>query len=176
MHDGPNSTLVTSPCGINGDVSRDTPALAFGITVPFSRSRCPTPHRPDHRGVPCGRSASAEPTLTSASTTPACGAGSEGRPCQSTRKSVLRADWRYYGLRVPSASRGGRFLVTVRLFSPPMGSSGSKKTRKGKPRQHLPKVGTPAENAHTHARGRARRRGQLGVHGQGRGCSGSPSW
>jgi hypothetical protein len=28
-----------SPCGIDGDVSRDTPALAFGVTVPFSRSR-----------------------------------------------------------------------------------------------------------------------------------------
>jgi hypothetical protein len=27
---------------LNGDVSRDTPALAFGVTVPFSRSRCPT--------------------------------------------------------------------------------------------------------------------------------------
>ena len=30
-----------SPCGIDGDVSRDTPALAFGVTVPFSRSRGP---------------------------------------------------------------------------------------------------------------------------------------
>ena len=29
-----------SPCGIDDDVSRDTPALAFGVTVPFSRSRC----------------------------------------------------------------------------------------------------------------------------------------
>jgi hypothetical protein len=30
-----------------------------------------------------------------------------------------------------------------------MGSSGSKKTRKGAPRQHLAKVGAPAENRHT---------------------------
>ena len=30
-----------------------------------------------------------------------------------------------------------------------MGSSGSKKTRKGQSRQHLAKVGTPAENSHT---------------------------
>jgi hypothetical protein len=30
-----------------------------------------------------------------------------------------------------------------------MGSSGTKKTRKGKPRQHLAKVGTPTEQRHT---------------------------
>jgi hypothetical protein len=30
-----------------------------------------------------------------------------------------------------------------------MGSSGSKKARKGGSRQHLAKVGTPAENSHT---------------------------
>ena len=34
-----------SPCGIDGDVSRDTPALAFGVTVPFSRSHHSTPER-----------------------------------------------------------------------------------------------------------------------------------
>jgi len=76
-----------SPCGIDDDVSRDTPALAFGVTVPFSRSHHSTPEPPGH---PCGsrsRSASAEPTLTSASTTPAKGGAGEKRPCQSTRKS-----------------------------------------------------------------------------------------
>ena len=61
-----------SPCGIDDDVSRDTPALAFGVTVPFSRSHHPTPER---RATlrPRNRPASAEPTLTSASTTPARG-------------------------------------------------------------------------------------------------------
>jgi hypothetical protein len=34
-----------SPCGIDDDVSRDTPALAFGVTVPFSRSHHSTPAR-----------------------------------------------------------------------------------------------------------------------------------
>ena len=65
-------------------------------------------------------------------------------------ETVLRADWRYYGLAQPAASRSGRFLGPEHpLVSPPMGSSGSKKTRKGSPRQHLAKVGTPAENRHT---------------------------
>lgn len=82
-------------------------------------------------------------------------------------EKVLRADWRYYGLPRPSASRGGRFLVTVRLFSPLMGSSGSKKTRKGKPRQHLAKVGTPAENAHTRHAAERDVVGNFGVHGKG---------
>src|SRR5262249_9041214 len=36
-----------SPCGITGDVSRDTPALAFGVTVPFSRSRVPDAEVPN---------------------------------------------------------------------------------------------------------------------------------
>jgi len=80
---------------------------------------------------------------------------------------VLRADWRYYGLGPASASRGGRFLGSCTLFSPPMGSSGSKKTRKGKPRQHLAKVGTPAENAHTMHSAERDVVGNFGVHGKG---------
>jgi hypothetical protein len=64
-------------------------------------------------------------------------------------ETVPRADWRYYGLGALAASRGGGFLVESTLFSPTMGSSGTKKTRKGKSRQHLAKVGTPAENSHT---------------------------
>ena len=74
-----------SPCGIDDDVSRDTPALAFGVTVPFSRSHHSTPE-PLRALRPRNRSASAEPTLTSASTTPAMGGAGEKRPCQSTRK------------------------------------------------------------------------------------------
>ena len=61
---------------------------------------------------------------------------------------VPRADWRYYGLEAPSASRSRRFLAPTTLLSPAMGSSGSKKTRKGKSRQHLAKVGTPANQAY----------------------------
>jgi hypothetical protein len=74
-----------SPCGIDDDVSRDTPALAFGVTVPFSRSHHSTPE-PLRALRPRNRPASAEPTLTSASTTPAMGGAGEKRPCQSTRK------------------------------------------------------------------------------------------
>ncbi len=48
-----------------------------------------------------------------------------------------------------------------------MGSSGSKKTRKGKPRQHLAKVGTPAENAHTMHRAEHDVVGNFGVQGKG---------
>ncbi len=46
-----------------------------------------------------------------------------------------------------------------------MGSSGSKKTRKGKPRQHLAKVGTPAENSHTQHAAERDVVGNFGVHG-----------
>jgi hypothetical protein len=48
-----------------------------------------------------------------------------------------------------------------------MGSSGSKKTRKGKPRQHLAKVGTPAENAHTMHAAERDVVGNFGVQGRG---------
>jgi hypothetical protein len=80
---------------------------------------------------------------------------------------VPRADWRYYGLSPLSASRDGGFLAVTTLFSPPMGSSGSKKTRKGKSRQHLAKVGTPAENAHTMHAAERDVAGNFGVHGKG---------
>ena len=83
------------------------------------------------------------------------------------RGKVLRADWRYYGLSPLSASRDGGFLAVTTLFSPPMGSSGSKKTRKGKSRQHLAKVGTPAENAHTLHAAERDVAGNFGVRGKG---------
>ncbi len=79
----------------------------------------------------------------------------------------LRADWQYYGLPPASASRSGRFLGPRPLISPPMGSSGSKKTRKGKPRQHLAKVGTPAEQRHTLHSAEHDVVGNFGVHGKG---------
>ena len=82
-------------------------------------------------------------------------------------EKVSRADWKYYGLASPSASRSGRFLAPSPLFSRPMGSSGSKKTRKGTPRQHLAKVGTPAENRHTQHSAERDVVGNFGVHGKG---------
>jgi hypothetical protein len=57
---------------------------------------------------------------------------------------------------------------TAELVSRPMGSSGTKKSRKGKQRQHLAKVGTPAENAHTRHAAERDVVGNFGVHG-GRG-------
>jgi hypothetical protein len=48
-----------------------------------------------------------------------------------------------------------------------MGSSGSKKTRKGAPRQHLAKVGTPAENSHTMHAAERDVVGNFGVRGKG---------
>ena len=155
-----------SPCGIDGDVSHDTPALAFGVTVPFSRSHHSTParlatvksrNRPD----------SAEPTLNPASTTPA-GSG----VCRSVRVNppgnrspggleILRPGPALCKPERP-ISRRDRTLV-----SPPMGSSGTKKTRKGKPRQHLAKVGTPAENSHTQHAAERDVVGNFGVHGKG---------
>jgi hypothetical protein len=75
-----------SPCGINGDVSRDTPALAFGVTVPFSRSHHSTPVRlatVKSRSHP----ASAEPTLNPACTSPAGSGFWQERSCQSDRKT-----------------------------------------------------------------------------------------
>ena len=80
---------------------------------------------------------------------------------------VPRADWQYYGLPLPSASRDGGFLRPCTLVSPTMGSSGSKKTRKGKSRQHLAKVGTPAENSHTMHAAEHDVVGNFGVRGRG---------
>jgi len=48
-----------------------------------------------------------------------------------------------------------------------MGSSGTKKNRKGKRPQHLAKVGTPAENAHTVHAGERDVVGNFGVHSRG---------
>jgi len=48
-----------------------------------------------------------------------------------------------------------------------MGSSGSKKTRTGKSRQHLAKVGTRAENAHTMHAAERDVVGNFGVPGKG---------
>ena len=48
-----------------------------------------------------------------------------------------------------------------------MGSSGSKKNRKGKKPQHLAKVGTPAENAHTMHSAERDVVGNFGVQGKG---------
>jgi hypothetical protein len=48
-----------------------------------------------------------------------------------------------------------------------MGSSGMKKSRKGAPRQHLAKVGTPSENAHTMHAAERDVAGNFGVRGKG---------
>jgi len=48
-----------------------------------------------------------------------------------------------------------------------MGSSGAKKSRKGKPRQHLAKVGTPAANTHTTHAAERDVTGNFGLHGKG---------
>ena len=148
-----------SPCGIDGDVSRDTPALAFGVTVPFSRSHHPTPER---RATlrPRNRPASAEPTLTSASTTPAEGRGRQERPCQSDPKRFSGRIGDTTGCRVDLQAGTANFCAPA-LVSPPMGSSGSKKNRKGK-RPPAPGQGGDAGGERPHpARGRARRGRQL---------------
>ncbi len=59
-------------------------------------------------------------------------------------------------------------MVSETLVSPLMGSSGSKKTRKGKSREHLAKVGTPAEQTHTRHAAERDVVGNFGVRG-GRG-------
>src|SRR4051794_7654829 len=112
------------------------------------------------------RSASAEPTLTSASTTPAKGRGRQERPCQSTRKSFSGRTGDTTGC--PAVVQ----LVTpifcsAALVSPPMGSSGTKKSRKGGSRQHLAKVGTPAERSHTMHAAERDVAGNFGVRGKG---------
>jgi hypothetical protein len=48
-----------------------------------------------------------------------------------------------------------------------MGSSGAKKSRKGRRPQHLAKVGTPAENSHTLHAGERDVVGNFGVHSRG---------
>jgi hypothetical protein len=63
-----------------------------------------------------------------------------------------------------TAGGSGLFPAVV---SPPMGSSGSKKTRQGNSRQHLAKVGSPAENSHTMHASERDVVGNFGVHGKG---------
>jgi hypothetical protein len=53
------------------------------------------------------------------------------------------------------------------LVSPPMGSSGAKRSRKGGTHQHLPKVGTPAEQAHTLHAAERDVVGNFGIAGRG---------
>ena len=48
-----------------------------------------------------------------------------------------------------------------------MGSSGTKKSRKGKAPQHLAKVGTPAEQAHTRHAAERDVVGNFGIGGKG---------
>jgi hypothetical protein len=48
-----------------------------------------------------------------------------------------------------------------------VGTSGTKKSRKGKPRQHLAKVGTPAEQRHTMHAAEHDVVGNFGVRGKG---------
>ena len=71
--------------GIDGDVSHETPALAFSVTVPFSRSRVSDAGTLTLPARVASPFQSAEPTLTSASTSPAVGGAGEKRPCQSTQ-------------------------------------------------------------------------------------------
>ena len=60
-----DESLLASPCGINGDVSRDTPALAFGVNYSVFKEPLSDHAAQPVGGSPSGRSASAEPTLTS---------------------------------------------------------------------------------------------------------------
>ena len=99
-----------SPCGIDDDVSHDTPALAFGVTVPFSRSHHSTPEPPGHpRGV-------AQPFRERRADTHLClhhsrdGRGRREASVSIHAENVLRADWRYYGLAPGSASRDVEFV------------------------------------------------------------------
>jgi cytochrome b subunit of formate dehydrogenase len=48
-----------------------------------------------------------------------------------------------------------------------MGSSGTKRARNRKPRQHLAKVGTPAEDQHTLHAAERDVAGNFGIHGKG---------
>ena len=97
-----------SPCGIDDDVSRDTPALAFGVTVPFSRSYHSTPE-------PL-RALRPQPFRERRADTHLClhhsrdGRGRREASVSIHSENVLRADWRYYGLAPGSASRDTEFV------------------------------------------------------------------
>src|SRR4051794_33747647 len=163
MHDGPRGV---SPCGIDGDVSRDTPALAFGVTVPFSRSHHSTPER-------SGRPEPRTPFRKRRADTHLClhhsreGRGRQERPCQSTRKSFSGRTGDTTGCP-PVVQLVTPILCSAALVSPSMGSSGTKKSRKGGSRQHLAKVGTPAERSHTIHAAERDVAGNFGVRGKGR--------
>ena len=160
-----------SPCGIDDDVSHDTPALAFGVTVPFSRSHHSTPAR--------------LATVKSRQPSRQRRADTHPLPPLPLRSGVGRS------VRVnPPGNRSPGGLEILRPgtalckpggdFSsrhasvPARGIERLKKTRKGKPRQHLAKVGTPAENCHTQHAAEQRRRRQLRGARARAGCSGRP--
>ncbi len=122
------------------------PHWLLASTIPFSRSRCPTPNRPP-TGVPCGRFASAEPTLTSRLGRRDTQRSEEPRagPARGVRVNASGAEHRGRTrdcmARIANLQPAQAIFRPAGLASPPMGSSGMK--RKG--RKHQPKVGTKQE-------------------------------
>ena len=142
MHDGPQFSLVASPCGINGDVSRDTPALAFGVNYSVFKEPL-SDAGATKRGFPSGWSASAEPTLTSRlgrRVTQGVRRAEGWGPARGVRVNASGAEHRGRTrdcmTQIAKLQPARPIFLSTRLVSPPMGSSGMK--RKG--RKHQPKV------------------------------------
>ena len=163
------NSLVASPCGINGDVSRDTPALAFGVNYSVFKEPLSDAEPPNGNPVWKGPQApNRHSPLASVGASPSgpksrrVGAG-ERRPCQCLRCGAPRADQGLYGPDREAATRPADFPATG-LASHPMGSSGMK--RKG--RKHQPKVGTKQERGLRPAPGPAGGGGEFRHQRQGR--------
>ena len=134
-----------SPCGIDGDVSRDTPALAFGVTVPFSRSRCSTRH-----GHPTGRSRADRPQAPSRHspllpTSSALWAGPAEASVSIHPVTITRGGLEILRAGGPVCKPERPVSGPPRYCRPPWDRAVKKP---GRSRKHLAKVGTPAGTPH----------------------------
>ena len=162
------NSLVASPCGINGDVSRDTPALAFGVNYSvFKEPLSDTEAAPT--GVPSWKVRKRR-TDTHLSPRSARHPGSEEPrvgPARGVRVNASGAEHRGRTRdcmgRIANLQPARPIFVATGLASPPMGSSGMK--RKG--RKHQPKVGTKQERDYALHQDQRAVAANMGVSGKG---------
>jgi hypothetical protein len=163
-----DESLLASPCGINGDVSRDTPALAFGVN--YSVFKEPLS---DHAGHPLGVPPLEGPQAPDRhSPLASFGATQVSEdlwvgPARGVRVNASGASTgggpRIVWAECRTCNPFGRISGYSGLASPPMGSSGMK--RKG--RKHQPKVGTKQERDYALHEDQRAVMANMGVRGKG---------
>jgi hypothetical protein len=111
----PVRTLATSPCGINGDVSRDTPALAFGVNYSvFKEPLSDNTARPTSSPVWKVRKRRTDTHLSPRSATPSWSEDFGAGPARGVRVNASGAqapgaDQGLYGAIAEAATRSADF-------------------------------------------------------------------